>query len=149
MAHYASGVVHNLRHNKPPFPNVWPFNLGTNTTQCEVEALGQTSFIIVHGAPFVTPTTEFNELCIILGVAPNMKNGHKIRMRQCLPMNMARMKDATTLDAKVVNISFTLQENIYIYGMLVHESTINNLPCITLSQLVSSQVVFVQILFPM
>jgi hypothetical protein len=64
-------------------------------------------------------------------------------------MNMARMKDVTTLDAKVVNISFTPQEHIYIYELLVHESTINNLPCITLSQLVSSQVVFVQISFPM
>jgi hypothetical protein len=118
-----------LRHNKPPLPNVWPFNLVTNIIQCKAETFGQTSFILVHGAPFVTPTTEFNELCIILGVAPNMKNGHKIRMRQCLPMIIARMKDATTLDAKVVNISFTPQGHIYIYELLVHESIVNNLPC--------------------
>ncbi len=129
MARCASGVVHNLRHNKPPLPNVWPFNPGTNITQCEVDALGRTSFILVHGAPFVTPTIEFNELHIILGVAPSMKNGCKICTRQCLLMNMARMKNATTLDAKVVNISFTPKGHIYIYELLVHESIVSNLPC--------------------
>ncbi len=78
-----------------------------------------------------------------------MKNGHKIRMRQCLPMNMVRMKNAITLDAKVVNISFTPQGHIYIYELLVHKSIVSNLHAPSLSQLVSSQVVFVQILFPM
>jgi len=91
--------------------------------------LGQINFILVHGAPFVTPTIEFNELRIILGVALSMKNGCKICMRQCLPMNMAMMKDATTLDAKVVNISFTPKGHIYIYELLVHESNVSNLPC--------------------
>jgi hypothetical protein len=42
---------------------------------------------------------------------------------------MFRMKDATTLDAKVVNIIFTSQGYTYIYELLVHESTVNNLPC--------------------
>jgi hypothetical protein len=58
-----------------------------------------------------------------------MKNGCKIHTRQCLPMNMARMKDVTTLDVKVVNISFTLKRHIYIYELLVHESIVSNLPC--------------------
>jgi hypothetical protein len=39
------------------------------------------------------------------------------------------MKDVATLDAKVVNITFTTQGHTYIYELLVHESTINNLPC--------------------
>jgi hypothetical protein len=44
-------------------------------------------------------------------------------------MNMARMKDATTLDAKVLNINFTSKGHIYIYEFLVHESSVSNLPC--------------------
>jgi hypothetical protein len=67
-------------------------------------------------------------LCILLGTTPSVRNGHKICVRQCLPTNISRMKDIATLDAKVVNITFT-QGHTYIYELLVQESTINNLPC--------------------
>jgi hypothetical protein len=39
------------------------------------------------------------------------------------------MKNATTFDAKVVNITFTPQRHTYIYELLVHELIVNNLPC--------------------
>jgi hypothetical protein len=39
------------------------------------------------------------------------------------------MKDVATLDAKVVNKTFTPQGHTYIYELLVHESIVNNLPC--------------------
>jgi hypothetical protein len=38
-------------------------------------------------------------------------------------------ENVATLDAKVINITFTFQGYIYIYELLIHESTINNLPC--------------------
>jgi len=38
-------------------------------------------------------------------------------------------ENVATLDAKVINITFTFQRYIYIYELLVHESIINNLPC--------------------
>ncbi len=91
--------------------------------------MGQIGFVLVHGALHATPTIGFNELCILLGVAPNVKNGCKIRVRECLLANMSRMKDVATLDGKVVNIIFTPQGHTYIYELLVHESTVNNLPC--------------------
>jgi hypothetical protein len=69
--------------------------------------LGQASFVLIYGALLVTPTTEFNELHILLGVFPNDRNGCKICVRQCLPTNMFRMKDVVALDAKAVNITFT------------------------------------------
>jgi hypothetical protein len=100
-------VVLNLKHNKSPLPNVWPINLSTNITQCEADASGQASFVLIYGALLVTPTTEFNELHILIGVFPNHKNGCQICVRQCLPTNIFRMKDVVTLDAKVVNITFT------------------------------------------
>jgi len=40
MACCAGGIVPNLKHKKPPLPNVWLVNLGTNIIQCEVGALG-------------------------------------------------------------------------------------------------------------
>jgi hypothetical protein len=101
----------------------------TNITQCEVDALGQVGFVFVHGTPHVTPTIEFNELHILLGTTPSVRNGRKICVKQCLPTNISRMKDVATLDAKVVNITFTPKGYTYIYELLVQESTINNLPC--------------------
>ncbi len=68
--------------------------------------MGQASFVLIYGALLVTPTTEFNELHILIGVFPNDRNGCKICVTQCLPTNMFRMKDVVTLDAKVVNITF-------------------------------------------
>jgi len=44
-------------------------------------------------------------------------------------MNMSKIKDVATLDTKVVNITFTSQGRTCIYELLVHESTVNNLPC--------------------
>jgi hypothetical protein len=64
MLGYASGVVHNLKHNKPPFHKVWLVNLGINIIQHEDNTLGQASFVLIHGAPPITPTMESNELCI-------------------------------------------------------------------------------------
>jgi hypothetical protein len=125
----AGGVVLNLKHNKQPLPNVWPIDLSTSITQCEVNVLSQASFVLIYGAPLVAPTIEFNELHILLGVFPNNRNGCKICVRQCLPTNMFRMKNATTLDAKVVNITFTPQRHTYIYDLLVHEFIVNNQPC--------------------
>jgi hypothetical protein len=129
MAYCASEVVPNLKHKKPPLPNVWLVNLGTKIIQCEIDALGRVGFVFIHGTPHVTPTIEFNELCILLGTTPIVKNGHKICVRKCLPTNISRMKDVATLDAKVVNITFTPQGHTYIYELLVQQSTINNLPC--------------------
>jgi len=54
-----------------------------------------------------------------------MKNGHKICIK--FAINMVRMKDVATLDAKVVNVTFTHGHD-YIYELLICESTINNLP---------------------
>ncbi len=122
-------VVLNLKHNKPPLPNVWPINLSTNITQCEADASGQASFVLIYGAPLVTPTIEFNELHILLGVSPHNRNGCKICVRQCLSMNMVRMKDVVTLDVKVVSITFISQGHTYIYELLVHELIVNNLSC--------------------
>lgn len=48
-------------------------------------------------------------------------------MKQCLPTNMAWMKDVVCLDVKVVNITFIPQGYTYIYEWLVHESTITNM----------------------
>lgn len=60
-------------------------NLGINIIQYEVNTLGRASFVLIHGAPHVTPTMEFNELYIPfpLGIDPSMKNGCKIHMKQC------------------------------------------------------------------
>ncbi len=46
-----------LKHDKSPIPKVWPIKLVANITQCEIDALGQTSFVFVHGASHVTPIT--------------------------------------------------------------------------------------------
>jgi hypothetical protein len=46
-----------LKHDKPPIPKVWPIKLVTNITQCEVDALGRTTFVLVLGASHVTPIT--------------------------------------------------------------------------------------------
>jgi len=82
-------------------------------------------------------------------IAPNVRNGHKIHVIQCLLINMFTMKDVATLDAKVVNITFTPQGHTYICELLVHESIVNNLPhTYFVTKLVSFQVVFVHILFP-
>jgi hypothetical protein len=129
MAYCVGGVVPNLKHNKPSLPSVQPVNPYTNIAQSEVNALGQKRFVLVQGSPLVTLTTEFNELCILQRVSPNVQNGFKICVRQCLPMKMSRMKDAVILDGKVVNITFTPQGHTYIYELLVHESIVNNLPC--------------------
>ncbi len=118
------GVL-NLKHNTPSLPNVWPINLSTNITQCEANASGQASFVLIYDAPLVTPTIEFNELHILLGVSPHNRIGCKICVRQCLSMNMFRMKDVVTLDAKVVSITFTSQEHTYIYELLIHELIVN------------------------
>ncbi len=83
MVRCASGVVHNLKHNKPTLPKVWPMNLSINIIQYEANTLGWASFVLIHGAPHVKPTMEFNELYILLGVDPSMKNGCKIHMKQC------------------------------------------------------------------
>jgi hypothetical protein len=40
MAYCASGVMPNLKHNKPLLFGVWFIKLGINITQCEVDALG-------------------------------------------------------------------------------------------------------------
>jgi hypothetical protein len=127
MAYCVGGVVPNLKHNKPSLPSV--VNPCTNIVQSEVNALGQTRFVLVQGAPLVTLTTKFNELCILPRVSPNVQNGHKICVRQRLLMKMSRMKDLVTLDGKVFNITFTPQGHTYIYEILVHESIFNNLPC--------------------
>lgn len=64
-------------------------------------------------------------------------------------MNMSRMKDVVTLDAEIVNITFTPQGHTYICELLVHESIVNNLPCTYfVTKSMSSQVVFVHVLFP-
>lgn len=89
--------------------------------------MGRIRFALVQGAPLVTLIAKFNELQILLGVVPSIQNGRKLCVKQCLPTNMFKMKDASTLDAKVVNINFTPQGHTYIYQLLVHESTINNL----------------------
>jgi hypothetical protein len=82
-------------------------------------------------------------------IAPNIRNGHKIHVIQCLLVNMFMMKDVATLDAKVVNITFTPQGHTYICELLVHESIVNNLPCTYfVTKSMSSQVVFVHVLFP-
>jgi hypothetical protein len=47
MACCANGIMPNLKHNKPLLFGVWLINLGTNITQCEVDALGQTRFVLV------------------------------------------------------------------------------------------------------
>ncbi len=91
--------------------------------------MGQIRFVLVQGAPLVTLIIKFNELQILLGVAPNVQNGRKLCVKQCLPTNMFRMKDATHLQCQGVNITFIPQGHTYIYELLVHESTINNLPC--------------------
>jgi len=91
--------------------------------------LGRIGFVLVHGTLHVTPTIECNELRILPRVAPSVRNGFKIRVRECLPANMSRMKDVVTLDAKVVNITFTPQGHTYIYELLVNDSIENNLPC--------------------
>jgi hypothetical protein len=44
-----------------------------------------------------------------------MRNGRKICMKQCFPKSIIRMKDVTTLNAKVVNIAFTPQGHTYIW----------------------------------
>jgi hypothetical protein len=129
MASCVGGVVLNLKHKKPALFNIWPINLSTNIIQCEANALGQVGFVFIHGTPLVTPTIEFNELCILPRVALNIRNECKTHVKQCLLTNMSRMKDVATLDAKVVNITFTPQGHTYIYELLVHESTINNLRC--------------------
>jgi hypothetical protein len=86
---------------------------------------------------------------ILLKIAHNVRNGHKIHVNQCLLVNMSRMKDVASLDAKVVNITFTTQGHTYIYELLVHESTVNNLPhTYFVTKLVFSQLVFFHILFP-
>jgi hypothetical protein len=76
-----------------------------------------------------------------------MKNGHKIHMK--FAIIMVRMKDVATLDAKVVNTTFTHEGHNYIYELLTCEQLSITCHSPTLSQLVFSQVVFVQILFPM
>ncbi len=111
--------------------------------------MGRIGFVLVHGTLHVTPTIECNELRILPRVAPSVRNGCKIRVRECLPANMSRMKDVVTLDAKVVNITFTPQGHTYIYELLVNDSIENNLPCTYFVTIVFSQVVFVHILFPM
>jgi hypothetical protein len=58
-------------------------NLGINIIQYEANTLGRANFVLIHGAPLVTPTMEFNELNILLGANPSMKNGCKIHMKQC------------------------------------------------------------------
>jgi hypothetical protein len=95
------GVVVNLKHKKPPLFNIWPISLSTNIIQCEVDALGWVGFVFIHGAPLVTPTIDFNELCILPRVALNNRNERKTHVKQCLLTNMSRMKDVATLDAKV------------------------------------------------
>ncbi len=70
---------------------------------------GQASFVLIYGALRVTPTTEFNDLHILLGVFPNDRNGCKICVREWLPTNIFKMKDVVTLDATVVSITFTLE----------------------------------------
>jgi len=47
MACCASGVMPNLKHNKPLLFGVWFINLGINITECEVDALGRTRFVLV------------------------------------------------------------------------------------------------------
>jgi hypothetical protein len=49
-----------------------------------------------------------------------------------------------TLNAKVVNITFIPQGHTYIYELLVHESTINNLPCTYFVTIGVAQILFVQ-----
>jgi hypothetical protein len=61
---------------------------------------------------------------------------------------MARMNDACTLDANVVNIIFGPQGHIYIYELSIHESTITNLPCTYFVTIGVSSQILVQILFP-
>jgi hypothetical protein len=72
MAQCASGVVHNLKHNKPLLHKIWLVNLGINIIQHETNTLGQTNFVFIHGGPLITPTMEFNKLCIFPGIAFNM-----------------------------------------------------------------------------
>jgi hypothetical protein len=86
---------------------------------------------------------------ILSRIAPNVRNGRKIHVKQRLLVNMSMMKDVANVDAMVVNITFTPQGHTYIYELLVHESTSNNLPrTYFVTKSVSSQVVFVHILFP-
>ncbi len=87
----------------------------------------QASFVLVHGAPLLTPIIQFN---ILPKVSPSVKIGHKICLGQCFSTNMFTPKDAATLGVKVVNMTFTLQRHTYIYSFLVHESIVKNLLCI-------------------
>jgi hypothetical protein len=91
--------------------------------------LGRIGFVFIHSTPLVTPTIDLNELCILSKVALNIRNECKTHVKQCLLTNMSKMKNVATLDAKVVNITFTPQGHTYIYELLVHESTINNIQC--------------------
>jgi len=47
-------------------------NLGINIIQHEANILGRASFVLIHDAPPITPTMEFNEFCILPGIAHNM-----------------------------------------------------------------------------
>jgi hypothetical protein len=63
---------------------------------------------------------------------------------------MAWMKDFVRLDVKVVDITFTPQGYTHIYELLVHKSTIANMPyTYFFINLMYCQVIFVQFLFPM
>jgi hypothetical protein len=73
MAYCANGIMPKSKHNKPLLFGVWFINLGINITQCEVDAFGQTRFVLVQGAPPFTPTIQFNELHILPRVAPCSK----------------------------------------------------------------------------
>jgi hypothetical protein len=47
MACCVNEVMPNLKHNKPFLFGVWFIKLRINITQCEVDALGQTRFVLV------------------------------------------------------------------------------------------------------
>jgi hypothetical protein len=47
MACCANGIMPNFKHSKPFLFGVWFINLGINIIQCEVDALGRISFVLV------------------------------------------------------------------------------------------------------
>jgi hypothetical protein len=98
VVYHANGIMPNPKHNKPLLFGVWFINLSINITQCEVDALGRTRFVLVQGAPPFTPTTQFKELHILPRVAPCSK----LTQNSCetmFLMNMFKMKDVATIDA--------------------------------------------------
>jgi len=103
MAYCASGVMPNLKHDKPLLFGVWFINLGINITQCEVDALVEQGLflfkvhLLLHQQLNLTNYIFFQKL-------PLVQNGRKIHVRQCCLTNMFKMKDVVIVDGHITNL---------------------------------------------